>query len=408
MATTTEPTAATPATTPAEVTFPVTGMTCASCVRRIEKALNKVEGVVEASVNLATEKARVVYDPVAASPAQLRGAVEKAGYGVRDVPGPSPTTSSGMVAPAARAAASADTAEPAAGEVTLPIEGMTCASCVRRIEKALSRVDGVQEASVNLATEKAHVVFDPAIANLERLRTAVEKAGYRAGDPPAHLATSGTSPAPAALDASAVTDSPQDAHERERQHEIDDLKRKWSISLAAGLAMMALSFVPLNVPMDVIAPVLLIVATAIQFWAGAPMYRAAWAAARHGGTNMNTLIAVGTSVAYAYSAFVTLWPRLAMQWGFPNPQHLYFETAVIIIALILLGRWLEARSKKQTSAAIKALMGLQAKTARVIRNGRTSRSSRWSSATWCAFGLVRRCPPTGLSRRAVRRSTRAC
>jgi cation transport ATPase len=108
------------------------------------------------------------------------------------------------------------------------------------------------------------------------------------------------------------------------------------------------------------------VATIVQFWAGAPIYRAAWAAARHGSTNMNTLIAVGTSVAYAYSAFVTLWPRLAVQWG--CPQHLYFETAVIIIALILLGRWLEARAKKQTSAAIRALMGLQAKTARVIRS----------------------------------------
>ena len=119
--------------------------------------------------------------------------------------------------------------------------------------------------------------------------------------------------------------------------------------------------------MDVLAPLMLIAATVVQFWAGAPIYQAAWAAARHGGTNMNTLIAVGTSVAYAYSAFVTLWPRLAMQWGFP--QHLYFETGVIIIALILLGRWLEARAKKQTGAAIKALMGLQAKTARVIRNG---------------------------------------
>src|SRR5439155_1172430 len=135
----------------------------------------------------------------------------------------------------------------------------------------------------------------------------------------------------------------------------------------AGLLMMALSFIPLNVPMDVLAPVLLIVATLVQFWAGAPIYQAAWAAARHGGTNMNTLIAVGTSVAYGYSAFVTLWPRLAMQWRFP--QHLYFETAVIIIALILLGRWLEARAKKHTSSAIKALMGLQARTARVIRNG---------------------------------------
>src|SRR5438132_13538818 len=190
------------------------------------------------------------------------------------------------------------------------------------------------------------------------MREAVEKAGYQLGDVEAQ---------PTTTTATQLASSPEDAHDVERQREIDDLKRKWTISLAAGLLMMALAYIPLNVPMDVIAPVLLVVATLVQFWAGAPIYRAAWAAARHGGTNMNTLIAVGTSVAYGYSAFVTLWPRLAAAWRFP--QNLYFETAVIIIALILLGRWLEARAKKQTSSAIKALMGLQARKARVIRNG---------------------------------------
>src|SRR6266545_772703 len=243
-----------------------------------------------------------------------------------------------------------------AQEVTFPVAGMTCASCVRRIEKALNRVEGVREANVNLATERAHVVYDPDTATLEALRAAVEKAGYQVRETPAVAAQTTAEDQPS-----------EDPLDVERQREIDDLKRKWVVSLAAGLAMMALSFIPLNVPMDVLAPIMLIAATVVQFWAGAPIYRAAWSAARHGGTNMNTLIAVGTSVAYAYSAFVTLWPRLAMQWAFP--QHLYFETAVIIIALILLGRWLEARAKKQTSAAIKALMGLRAKTARVIRNG---------------------------------------
>jgi Cu+-exporting ATPase len=119
--------------------------------------------------------------------------------------------------------------------------------------------------------------------------------------------------------------------------------------------------------MMLIAPLLLIAASIVQFWAGAVFYRATWAAARHGATNMNTLVAVGTSVAFGYSAFVTLWPTLATEWGFP--YYLYYETAVIIIGLILMGRWLEARAKKQTAGAIKALMGLQAKTARVLRNG---------------------------------------
>src|ERR671929_116496 len=172
---------------------------------------------------------------------------------------------------------------------------------------------------------------------------------------------------PTSIRRAGAAESPEGAHEPGRQREIDELQRKWTLSLIAGLLMMALTYVPLNVPMDVITPVLLIVATAVQFWAGRPIYQAAWAAAQHGGTNMNTLIAVGTSVAYGYSAFVTLWPRLARESGFP--QHLYYETAVIIVALILLGRWLEARAKKQTGAAIRALMGLQAKTARVIRGG---------------------------------------
>ena len=132
---------------------------------------------------------------------------------------------------------------------------------------------------------------------------------------------------------------------------------------------MALMYLPLPVEPDmaVLAPALLVVATVVQFWAGGEFYRAAWAAARHGGTNMSTLVAVGTTAAYGYSAFVTLWPTVAERWGFPF--HLYFETAVIVIALVLLGRWLEARARLQTGAAIKALMGLQARTARVMRDG---------------------------------------
>jgi Cu+-exporting ATPase len=341
-----------------DVTFGVTGMTCASCVRRIEKALVKVEGVRQASVNLATEKARVVYDPATVTPEQLQAAVEKAGYGVRDMPAASPPSTTTAAAPANGSAAARET------ETILPIEGMTCASCVRRIEKALNRVEGVRDANVNLAAEKARVVFDSAITDLSQLSSAVEKAGYRVGELPAPV----TTPSPELPgSAAAPSTEPADAHERERQREIDDLRRKSLVSLGAGLAMMAVMYLPLGLDIRLLAPALLIVSTVVQFWAGGVFYRAAWAAAKHGSTNMNTLVAVGTSVAYGYSAFVTLWPTLAERWGFPF--HLYYETAVIIIALILMGRWLEARAKKQTSAAIKALMGLQAKTARVIRDG---------------------------------------
>ncbi|MBV9596434.1 MAG: heavy metal translocating P-type ATPase [Chloroflexi bacterium] len=127
-------------------------------------------------------------------------------------------------------------------------------------------------------------------------------------------------------------------------------------------------YIPLPLDaMDILMPAILVIATGVQFWAGRTFYQAAWASAKHGSKNMNTLVALGTLVAWGYSAFVTLWPGLAEGWGFP--VHIYFETAIVIIGLILLGRWMEARAKRQTAGAIKALMGLQAKTARVIRAG---------------------------------------
>ena len=179
-----------------EITFPVTGMTCASCVRRIEKALGKVKGVIEAGVNLATEKARVVYDPERVALDDLRRAVEKAGYGVREMP-----LQAAVQAPAARAAlptpvseqatpAASSVTPEASGDVVLPVTGMTCASCVHRIEKALTKVPGVREASVNLATEKARVVYDPATVSLDDLTRAVEKAGYGVGELPPDATTS--------------------------------------------------------------------------------------------------------------------------------------------------------------------------------------------------------------------------
>src|SRR5215211_4116614 len=352
-----------PTTTTVDVTFPVTGMTCASCVNRVEKAIGKVPGIERAAVNLATERATVNYDPRQTTVADIAAAVERAGYGVADLPGEpfapepaSPTPLSGD--------GTNDAPLPESAEAVLPIEGMTCASCVRRVEKGLSKVPGVSAANVNLATERATVAYDPAVANLAALRTAVEHAGYRVGEVPAAEYRSAARQPAARLAAPATAVDPR---ERERDRELADLKRKWVVSLVIGLVMMAEMYLPLGWDMAVVAPLLLIQATLVQVWAGGVFYRTAWAAARHGGTNMSTLVAVGTSAAYGYSAFVTLWPQLAARWGFPF--HLYYEVAVVVIALILLGRWLEARAKKQTGTAIKALMGLQARTARVIRNG---------------------------------------
>src|SRR5215204_503229 len=342
-----------PTSTTVGVSFPVTGMTCASCVNRVEKAISKVGGVDRAAVNLATERATVSYDPNETTLAAIASAVERAGYGVDELPA-EPVVAPEPVAPTP--------ASPnGSAEAVLPIEGMTCASCVRRVEKGLEKVPGVTAANVNLATERASVAYDPAVANFSHLTDAVEKAGYKVGALPAAAARI----APAAVPAADMVDKRALARDRE----IADLKRKSLVSLVVGVAMMMLMFAPLPFEIAIrdLAPLLLIAATIVQFWAGGVFYSAAWAAAKHGGTNMSTLVAVGTSAAYGYSAFVTLWPELSARWGFEF--HLYYESAVIIIALILMGRWLEARAKKRTGEAIKTLMGLQAKTARVIRDG---------------------------------------
>ena len=328
-----------------EVEISVGGMTCASCVRRVEGALAKVEGVEEASVNLATERARVSYDPEVVDPQAMGAAIERAGYEVGEIP----------KASAARAGLAG---EGGAVEILLPVEGMTCASCVRRVEKALGGARGVESASANLATEKAKVVYDPAVGtDVAGLRAAVENAGYKVGQV--------SEPRLAAGGGSARSEA--DPKEREREAELGDLKRKWVVSLVLGAIMMAEMYLPFGPGMEVIAPLLLIQATIVQFWAGSTFYKVAWSSARHGGTNMSTLVAVGTSAAYGYSAFVTLWPGLSAAWGFPF--YLYFEVSAIVVGLVLLGRWLEARAKQRTGTAIKALMGLQARTARVVRAG---------------------------------------
>jgi Cu+-exporting ATPase len=244
---------------------------------------------------------------------------------------------------------------PADASCTLEIGGMTCASCVRRVEKALTRTDGVTAARVNLATEVATVTFDPRAVGLAELTAAVAKAGYTA--------------APRRADSNSFESPPMDDPPAGGDDALlRDLKRKWQVTLAAGLALMGLMYLPLNLDtMDWLMPAIFVVTTVIQFWAGRSFYSAAWAAARHGATNMNTLVALGTGVAYGYSAFVTLWPGIAERAGLP--LHVYFESSLVIIALILMGRWLEARAKKRTAAAMTALVGLAPKTARVLRDG---------------------------------------
>ncbi len=300
----------------ARITIPVTGMTCASCVRRVERALSGKEGVAEASVNFAAEKASVTYEPAATSAEELIGVIRDAGYGA-DV-----------------------------REVTFGVTGMTCASCVGRVERALEKVPGVLEASVNLATEKATVGYIAGEVEPRELERAVEGAGYaviREEEP-----------------------SMEDSHEREYR------KLRADFVLAAALtALILLGSLPhmfgfmLPIPMGWLNLGLLLLATPVQFWAGRRFYRGAWGALKHGQANMNTLVVMGTSAAYLYSAVAALAPGLFAA----GMADVYFDTSALIIALILLGRLLEARAKGRTGEAIKRLAGLRARTARVVRDG---------------------------------------
>ena len=243
-------------------------------------------------------------------------------------------------------------------EIVLPIEGMTCASCVNRIERFLTKTPGVEQASVNLATERATVLVDPGLAGRDELVKAVEAAGYEVkAEAPAVEGA-----AAASLEAEISADDVE--HARAQRQTLFQA----GVSIAAALVFMVAMFTPqTSIAMEDLNKLILWPATFIQFWAGGRFYRAAWRAGRHGGATMDTLVALGTSAAWAYSVFVTMWPEFVHEAGL-HPET-YFDSAAIIIGLILLGRWLEARAKGRTTGAIRRLVGLQATTARRLRNG---------------------------------------
>ena len=297
------------------ITIPVTGMTCASCVRRVERALSKQEGVAEASVSFAAEKATVSYDPAVTNPEELVGAIEDAGYGAE------------------------------VQRISFGVTGMSCASCVGRVEQALARVPGVLHASVNLAAEKATVEYLAGETGQRDLERAVEAAGYGVVRQEEEVAA-------------------EDAHEREYG------KLKADFLLAAALtALILMGSLPMMLGVELLIPmmwlkiVLLALATPVQFRAARRFYRGAWGALKHGQANMNTLVVMGTSAAYLYSAVAALAPQLFAG----GRADVYFDTSALIITLILLGRLLEMRAKGRTNEAIRRLAGLRAKTARVLR-----------------------------------------
>lgn len=303
-----------------KIELPVTGMNCASCAAKIEKGLKAVDGVYEAGVNLASERATVKYDPERASAKAFLDVLKALGYG---------TLSS---------------------KVTMPVLGMSCSSCVMKIESALNGLDGVIGATVNFATGKATVEFIPAVTGRREVAGAIKSAGYDV------------------VYSTEDDELPGMAIDRAR----DEALSKLRLRLVIGAVLTAPIFIMghaqlfgLALGAGTVSFFQLILATPVQFWCGFNFYKGALAAARHRSTDMNTLIAVGTSAAYLYSVAAVFLPSAFEAAGYR--AAVYFDTSATIIVLILFGRLLEARARGRTGEAIRKLIGLKPRTARVVR-----------------------------------------
>jgi len=315
-----------------QVTLSIHGMTCAACIRRVEQGLQSVDGVDRAAVNLATEKATIEYDPSVVDPQSLVNKVNDLGYEVVGVDSP--------------AADSPQT-------TTVSIGGMTCAACVRRVESALKSVEGVKEVAVNFASGKATVSHSPDWAGVEALGKVVSETGYEFLGVPAQ--------------------DREDPLEAARQRDIRTLSVKFIVGVILSLLIFAGSmqhWFPFlrSVPRQIMLFILFLLTSPVVFWVGSRFFSGAVKAARQKTTDMNTLVAVGALSAYLYSTLATFVPQFFAGAGIA--PHVYFDGAAMIITLILLGRLLEAKAKGKTSMAIKRLMGLKPKTARVIRGDR--------------------------------------
>ncbi|WP_425126819.1 heavy metal translocating P-type ATPase [Burkholderia gladioli] len=331
-----------PTAAAAPIELDIAGMTCASCSNRVEKALAQVPGVSRASVNLATERASVSAD-ASVSAAQLIAAVEKAGYRA--------TPLSAGASDIERAPAPA---APARQPIELEIGGMTCASCSGRVEKALAQVPGVSRASVNLATERASVSAEAAVS-VAQLVAAVEKAGYRATLAAGPIGTA----APAATSPTAPRPSAESRKAAEARRDLLLLIGSAVLTLPLVAPMLA---APFGLSFMLPAPLEFVLAAIVQFGFGARFYRAAWHALRARAGNMDLLVALGTSAAFGLSVWQML--RAPEQAG-----HLYFEAAAVIVTLVRFGKWLEARAKRQTTDAIRALNALRPDRARIVEQG---------------------------------------
>ncbi|ORX23219.1 copper-translocating P-type ATPase [Thermoanaerobacterium sp. PSU-2] len=301
---------------PEKATLKITGMTCASCAARIEKGLKNLEGIDEANVNLAVEKATVVYDPEKVDIDDMTKKIEDLGYGVvRD-------------------------------KADFVLIGMSCASCATKIEKTLNKLPGVYKANVNFATEEASVEYNSDAISVEQMAKAIRDIGY---------------------DAKEKKDNVLDYEKNEREAEIKRTKAMVIVSsILTFPLLLAMVLKVFKLPAGILeAPWFqILLATPVQFIIGYRYYKGAWHNLKNMSANMDTLVALGTSAAYFYSLYNVFTKPMS-----EIHNYMYFEASAVVITLITLGKMLEAIAKGKTSEAIKKLMGLQAKTARVIRNG---------------------------------------
>ncbi|OQD34464.1 heavy metal translocating P-type ATPase [Bacillus toyonensis] len=303
-----------------EANLQISGMTCAACANRIEKGLKKVEGVHDANVNFALEKTKIMYDPTKTTPQHFKEKVESLGYGIVS-----------------------DKAE-------FTVSGMTCAACANRVEKRLNKLDGVNKATVNFALESATVDFNPDEVSVNEMKSTITKLGYKLE----------------------VKSDERDGSTDHRLQEIKRQKKKFIISFILSFPLLwamvsHFSFTSfIYLPDMLMNPwVQLALATPVQFIIGGQFYIGAYKALRNKSANMDVLVALGTSAAYFYSVYLSI-------QSIGSSEHmtdLYFETSAVLITLIILGKLFEAKAKGRSSEAIKKLMGLQAKTATVVRDG---------------------------------------
>jgi Cu+-exporting ATPase len=297
---------------PKNANIKISGMGCASCALKIEKSLNNLEGVENAQVNLGTEEATVDYDPSKLNIAELEGAVENAGYDVVN------------------------------DKVTIKVGGMSCAMCVKAIEDALNKVDGVREVNVNLASEKAYVTYNPKMTGIQDFKDAIVDLGYD------YLGVEG--------------EETSDLEDELRERDLKGKRNRIIVAFGFAIPLMVIMLTNIQTPIEM--PYFFLLVSTIPFiYVSYPIFTAGYRALKNRNLDMDVMYSMGIGVAYVSSVLGTFSILL-------TPQFMFYETALMLAGFLMLGRYLETRAKGRTSTAIKKLVGMQAKTATVIKEGK--------------------------------------